>query len=293
MKIFQLALIFLFLVTDTVSAIQDHPLELGRTTPRYEDVVQNSQISSPVEPQVNVYSYQTSMGTVVFALPDEYQAKITQTGDSITILNTTDPVQRMVFTVVNLKNSLLDYENTMQVLWDAAISSAKFNQLLAPTPPKKLDVGGYMMAGQVSTQTEMVWQIIRSIDSDGDGKINHGITAISTMDAVSAGSVVGSVSVNQFGSTNTGYTHQEPYAGPTYAAGPNLLDINYCNKPATTAYQPMSNLVQSGRYPANKDTKVYHEPGCTWADKIKPENLLWFSSPAEAEAAGYRHCEKC
>jgi hypothetical protein len=49
----------------------------------------------------------------------------------------------------------------------------------------------------------------------------------------------------------------------------------------------------SGRYPANKDTMVYHEPGCTWAGKIKPENLIGFNSPQEAETAGYRHCEKC
>jgi tetratricopeptide (TPR) repeat protein len=77
------------------------------------------------------------------------------------------------------------------------------------------------------------------------------------------------------------------------AKEPNLLDINSGAKPTTTAYQPISNQVQSGRYPANKDTKVYHEPGCTWAGKINPENLVGFSSPAEAEAAGYRHCKKC
>lgn len=51
--------------------------------------------------------------------------------------------------------------------------------------------------------------------------------------------------------------------------------------------------VQNGRYPANSKTHVYHEPGCTWADKIEPENLIGFNSPQDAEAAGYRHCEKC
>ncbi|MDI9418093.1 MAG: Ada metal-binding domain-containing protein [Euryarchaeota archaeon] len=49
----------------------------------------------------------------------------------------------------------------------------------------------------------------------------------------------------------------------------------------------------SGHYPANRKTKVYHEPGCTWAGKIKPENRITFDSPQEAKAAGYRHCEKC
>ena len=235
MKMFHMALIFLFLATVTVSAIQDHPLELGRTTPKWEDVVQNSPVSPLVSPSVEYqgHNYQASIGNVFFALPADYQAQIVQDGDSISIINTTDPVQRMVFTVVNLKNSLQDNENTMQVLWDTAISSAKFNQLLDPTPPEKFDVGGYMMAGQVSTQTEMAWQIIRSIDSDSDGKINYGITAISTMDAVSAGVVVGSVTINQASSTNTGdapQLHHEPYVGPTYAAGPNLLDINSGDK---------------------------------------------------------------
>jgi hypothetical protein len=64
--------------------------------------------------------------------------------------------------------------------------------------------------------------------------------------------------------------------------GPNIIDpINSGNR------------VQSGSYPANSKTKVYHEPGCTWAGKIVPKNQVWFSSPTEAEAAGYRHCEKC
>jgi hypothetical protein len=109
----------------------------------------------------------------------------------------------------------------------------------------------------------------------------------------------------EYTGSNITQTGSKPYVGPTSAyAGTgqgakvgmkdaNLLDINSGDKPTTTAYQPISNQVQSGRYPANKDTKVYHEAGCTWAGKIKPENLVWFSSPNEAEAAGYRHCEKC
>ena len=223
-------------------------------------------------------------------LPDIKQKLLD--GDVILIINTTDPVQKMSFTVVDMKNSLVNNENSLRSLWDTAIASAKFNQLSA-SPPEKLKDGGYMMAGQVSTNVGMAWEDIKSIDSDGDGKINYGITAIETMDSFSAGFIVGSIRVNQVSSTNSGYTHQEPYVGPMYAAGPNLLDINSDDKPTATAYQPISNQVQSGRYPANRDTKVYHEPGCTWADKIKSENLVGFASPSEAEAAGYRHCEKC
>jgi hypothetical protein len=66
-------------------------------------------------------------------------------------------------------------------------------------------------------------------------------------------------------------------------------DIQSYSKPSTLS----SSITSSGSYPANKDTKVYHEPGCTWADKIKPENRIGFASPQQAEDAGYRHCKKC
>lgn len=48
-----------------------------------------------------------------------------------------------------------------------------------------------------------------------------------------------------------------------------------------------------GNYLANSDTKVYHYPSCTWAQKIHPENRIWFSTPNEARFNGYRPCEKC
>lgn len=58
--------------------------------------------------------------------------------------------------------------------------------------------GGYMIAGLViSALMGMMWESIRSIDTDGDGKINYGSTAIFTMDTASAGFIIGSVSVNQ------------------------------------------------------------------------------------------------
>jgi hypothetical protein len=46
-------------------------------------------------------------------------------------------------------------------------------------------------------------------------------------------------------------------------------------------------------YIGNTDTMVYHYPSCAWAEKILPENRIWFSSPSEAISAGYRPCEKC
>ena len=37
----------------------------------------------------------------------------------------------------------------------------------------------------------------------------------------------------------------------------------------------------------------YHYPNCEWAQRIKPENEVWFSSPAEAREAGYKPCKAC
>jgi tetratricopeptide (TPR) repeat protein len=48
-----------------------------------------------------------------------------------------------------------------------------------------------------------------------------------------------------------------------------------------------------GSYLANSDTKVYHYPSCASAQKIHPENRIWFSNSNEARSAGYRPCEKC
>ena len=37
----------------------------------------------------------------------------------------------------------------------------------------------------------------------------------------------------------------------------------------------------------------YHYPDCTWAEKIKPENEIWFSSAEDARAHGYVPCKVC
>jgi Metal binding domain of Ada len=37
----------------------------------------------------------------------------------------------------------------------------------------------------------------------------------------------------------------------------------------------------------------YHYPSCTWAEKIKPENEIWFSSSQDARNHGYVPCKVC
>jgi flagellar biosynthesis protein FlhF len=44
---------------------------------------------------------------------------------------------------------------------------------------------------------------------------------------------------------------------------------------------------------ANKNSDVYHNPNCKWAQKIKPENVIEFRSAAEAEMKKFMPCRNC
>lgn len=54
-------------------------------------------------------------------------------------------------------------------------------------------------------------------------------------------------------------------------------------KPATAKY----------KYVSSKNSKVFHIPDCTSAKRIKPENLITYSSKDEAVNAGKRPCKIC
>jgi DNA repair exonuclease SbcCD ATPase subunit len=47
------------------------------------------------------------------------------------------------------------------------------------------------------------------------------------------------------------------------------------------------------QYIASNKAKKYHRPDCQWAKKIKPENMVTFSSAKEARQAGYVPCKVC
>jgi len=48
-----------------------------------------------------------------------------------------------------------------------------------------------------------------------------------------------------------------------------------------------------GEYVASKNSTKYHLPWCSGAERISPENKIWFSSKEEAEAAGYTPAANC
>ena len=49
----------------------------------------------------------------------------------------------------------------------------------------------------------------------------------------------------------------------------------------------------AGAYVASKSGTKYHLPWCGSAKQIKEENKIWFSTKADAEAAGYTPAANC
>lgn len=47
------------------------------------------------------------------------------------------------------------------------------------------------------------------------------------------------------------------------------------------------------KYIASKNSKVFHKPDCIWVKRIKPENLVNYSSRDEAINAGKKPCQQC
>lgn len=50
---------------------------------------------------------------------------------------------------------------------------------------------------------------------------------------------------------------------------------------------------QTGRIKGNKNSRIYHLPGCVNYDDIKENNVVWFSSQDEARQAGFRKARNC
>ena len=46
-------------------------------------------------------------------------------------------------------------------------------------------------------------------------------------------------------------------------------------------------------YVGSVNSDKYHDPDCEWAQKIKPENEIWFDSIEDAEDNGYHACKVC
>jgi Micrococcal nuclease (thermonuclease) homologs len=49
----------------------------------------------------------------------------------------------------------------------------------------------------------------------------------------------------------------------------------------------------SSYFVGSKNSDVYHCPWCHYVDRIRPEHLIYFDTPEDAIAAGYRPCKVC
>lgn len=46
-------------------------------------------------------------------------------------------------------------------------------------------------------------------------------------------------------------------------------------------------------YVGSANSTVYHYPSCKYAQKIKPDNQVWFADVKGAKDAGYEPCKVC
>lgn len=60
-----------------------------------------------------------------------------------------------------------------------------------------------------------------------------------------------------------------------------------------TANSPPNNVQTAQTFVGSSNSDKYHYPSCQWAQKIKPENEVYFSTSEEATAAGYAPCKVC
>lgn len=56
---------------------------------------------------------------------------------------------------------------------------------------------------------------------------------------------------------------------------------------------PAAPVATSGTYMASKNGTKYYLPTCGSAKRIKTENIVWFQTKGEAEAAGYGPAANC
>jgi hypothetical protein len=74
------------------------------------------------------------------------------------------------------------------------------------------------------------------------------------------------------------------------AAGPSLqINQSFVDESLASA----SNLASEKVFVGSIKSDKYHYPSCSAAQKIKPENEIWFSSSADARAHGYVPCKIC
>ena len=76
-----------------------------------------------------------------------------------------------------------------------------------------------------------------------------------------------------------------------------IASLSCSSQPATAASTgasvPSAASARQARIKGNRNSMIYHLPGCPNYNQIAPRNIVWFSTEAEARAAGYRRAGNC
>ena len=91
------------------------------------------------------------------------------------------------------------------------------------------------------------------------------------------------------------------YTGNTQSEGVHRIEAIQGNRnpfiwgeaPSDRLTTPAAVVSDNGAIVGNKRTKVYHRPDCPGATKVSQQNLVRFTSEAEAQTAGYRLAGNC
>jgi len=62
---------------------------------------------------------------------------------------------------------------------------------------------------------------------------------------------------------------------------------------STSVPTQSSSSSATGQFVGSVNSNKYHYPSCPWAQKISPQNEIWFSSSEDARAHGYVPCKVC
>ena len=84
-------------------------------------------------------------------------------------------------------------------------------------------------------------------------------------------------------------------ANPQRVLFPDVNDVNVFSMRAgpRRGRPSVRAAVAEYKYVASKKGRVFHTPDCSSAKRIKPENLIGYSSREEAIEAGKRRCRRC
>lgn len=82
----------------------------------------------------------------------------------------------------------------------------------------------------------------------------------------------------------------------TSAVSGTTVNSTSVSKPATIQADPLLATAQtssSGQIVGNKNSKIYHVPGCSSYHTVSEKNRVFFKSAEEAEQAGFRKAKNC